>query len=353
MPRLSFLVWFGLYVIAVATGCGDGGGAADAAAPALPEAVPVNVSVERVSSGTLTERVELSGRLEPWLEVRVSSELGGMVEEVNFVKGSFVKEGQVLARIGSDFHEASLAEAEALLTGAEATYNRAKALVERQAVPRQNLINATAEYEASRARVVQSRLRLDRSIVRAPISGVAIEREAEPGEVLSPGTGITTIQRLDRLKASVGIPENDITVFRAGGSATLELDAWPDRTFEGRITFIAPSAVGSTRTFVGEIAVENGDGSLKPGMIARVSLVRRTFEDVVVVPRDALQERDQGTVAVVLDGEVARVREVSLGGVEDDRVLVEHGLSPGDWLIVSGHRGLIDGQRVQVVERKE
>jgi membrane fusion protein (multidrug efflux system) len=353
MPRLSVLTGLAVLAIAAATGCDSGGRGADAATPTTQETVPVNVAVERVSAGTLTERVELSGRLEPWLEVHVSSELGGMVEEVGFEKGALVKEGQVLARIGSDFHEASLAEAEALLAGAEATYNRARALVERQAVPRQNLINATSEYEAARARVTQSRLRLGRSIVRAPITGVAIAREIEPGEVLSPGTVITIVQRLDRLKATVGIPENDITIFRRGGAATLQLDAWPERTFEGRISFIAPSAVGSTRTFVSEIAVENRDGSLKPGMIARVSLVRQTFEDVVVVSRDALQERDLGTVAVVLEGDVARVREVTLGGVEDDRILVENGLAPGDWLIVSGHRGLIDGQRVQVVERRE
>jgi multidrug efflux pump subunit AcrA (membrane-fusion protein) len=71
----------------------------------------------------------------------------------------------------------------------------------------------------------------------------------------------------------------------------------------------------------------------------------------VVVSRDVLQERDDGTVAVVLDGEVARVRSVSLGAAQGNRVVVDEGLTAGEWLIVRGHRGLVDGQKVAVVER--
>ena len=155
------------------------------------------------------------------------------------------------------------------------------------------------------------------------------------------------------MKAVVGIPENDVGLFRTGGTATLTVDAWPGRTFEGRIAFIAPSSVGSTRTFASEIALPNSDGALRPGMIGNVSLVRRVVDDAVVVSRDALQERDVGTVAIVLDGETARVRPVALGGTEGDRVLIEDGLEPGEWLIISSQRNLIDGQTVHVTERLE
>lgn len=337
-----------LVLAGVACGAGD-----DVVADALVAPPPVNVAVVRVTSSALTERVELSGRLEPWVEVQISSELGGMVEQIGFEKGDFVTEGQVLARVGTDLYAAALAEAEALLSGAESTYNRATALVERQAVPRQTAIDATSAYEAAQARVAQSRLRLERSTVHAPVSGVAISRDVEPGEVLPPGTLVTTLHRLDRLKAVVGIPESDVGLFHTGGTATLTVEAWPDRAFEGRIVFIAPSAIGSTRTFVSEIAVQNTDRALRPGMIANVLLVRRVVEDAVVVSRDALQERDSGTVAIVLDGERARVRPVTLGGSEGDRVLVEAGLAAGEWLIVSGQRNLIDGQVVEVTERRE
>ena len=315
------LAYTALFVILTGIACGRGAEVTDDdRSTAPPPPPPVNVAVARVASEQLTERVELSGRLEPWVEVQVSSELGGMVEQIGFDKGAFVTEGQVLAQVGTDLYAAALAEAEALLSGATSTYNSATALVERQAVPRQTAIDAASAYEAAQARVAQSRLRLERSTVRAPVSGVAITRDVEPGEVLPPGTLITTIHRLDRVKAVVGIPENDVGLFRTGGPATLTVDAWPGRTLEGRITFIAPSAVGSTRTFASEIALQNADGALRPGMIGNVSLVRRVVEDAVVVSRDALQERDVGTVAIVVEGETARVRPVALGGTEGDRV---------------------------------
>jgi RND family efflux transporter MFP subunit len=345
------LVLLLLLLVATAAGCTRDQAAAHTEEPTGPP--PVNVAATRVQTASLSERIELSGRLEPWVEVRVASELGGLVEEVGFQKGAFVKQGQVLARVGSDMHEASLAEAEALLTGAEATYNRARQLVERQAVPKQQAINATTEYEAARARVAQTRLRLERSVIRAPVGGIAITRDIEPGEVLAPGTVVTTIHRVDQLKAVVGIPDADIGLFKRSGTATVHVDAWPDRHFEGRIHFVAPSATGSTRTFPAEIAVGNQDGALRPGMIARVSLVRRSYDAAVVVPRDALQERDTGTVAVLVDDDVARVRPVRLGAIDGDRVVIEDGIDAGEWLIVSGQRGLVEGQRVQVVERRQ
>lgn len=351
--QLRNVVILFVLVLSIAVGACGGDPPAVAATDEPAGPPPVNVAAARVQTATLSERIELSGRLEPWVEVRVASELGGMVEEVAFQRGAYVKQGQVLARVGSDLHKASLDEAEALLAGAEATYKRALQLVERQAVPKQQAINATTEYEAARARVAQSRLRLERSVIRAPVGGIAITRDIEPGEVLAPGTVVTTLHRVDQLKAVVGIPDADIGLFKRSGTATVHVDAWPDRAFEGRIHFVAPSATGSTRTFPAEIAVGNQDGALRPGMIARVSLVRRSYEDAVVVPRDALQERDTGTVALLLDGDAARVRPVRLGAIDGDRVVVEEGISQGEWLIVSGQRGLVDGQRVQVVERQE
>ena len=172
-----------LLLVLAGVACGTGN-EVTADALSTPPPPPVNVAVARVASAQLTERVELSGRLEPWVEVQVSSELGGMVEQIGFEKGGFVTEGQVLAQVGTDLYAAALAEAEALLSGAESTYERATALVERQAVPRQTSIDAASVYEAAQARVTQSRLRLERSTVRAPVSGVAISRDVEPGEVL-------------------------------------------------------------------------------------------------------------------------------------------------------------------------
>jgi membrane fusion protein (multidrug efflux system) len=246
--------------------------------------------------------------------------------------------------------EADLAEARARLEGAQAIHQKSEELFKREHVPRQELIAATSAWRAAEARVKQAELRLERSVITAPISGVALSREVEPGEVVAPGAPITELLRLDRLKAVAGIPENDIAAFQVGGEATIEVDAFPGRTFEGRIHLIGPAAVGPSRTFPTEVAIDNRSGELRPGMIARVALVKRTLDDVIVVERDVLQDRDAGPVAVVAEGGVASVRELTLGASEGNLVVVEAGLEPGELLIVTGQRGLIDGQPVAVVD---
>lgn len=338
---LASLAWTG--------GCGAPDPKEDPLGNGAYEPPPINVSTLELEPGELTERLVLTGRIEPWVAVNVSAELGGTVLEVGFEKGQRVEKGRVLARVGTDLLSVELEEAKAALVEAEANYNKTKELFARQAVPRQELIAYTSRYEAAKARVALAELRLERSIIRAPVSGVAISREVEFGEVISPGARITTLHELSRLKVSVGVPENEVPFFREGGAATLEVDAYPGKVFEGRIHFLGPAATGQNRTFPSEVAIENPGGELRPGMIARVSLVKRHFDRAIVVPRDALLERDEGTMAFVRVDDHAEERQVVLGPGEGDRVVVLEGLAAGESLIVRGHRNMVDGQPIRVV----
>lgn len=345
MRSRAFLV--PILLAAFLSGCS--GKPEEVAADVAPEAPPVNVSVQQIEPSTLRDVLQLAGRLEPWVEVKVSTELGGTVQEVGFEKGRNVRKGQVLARIGTDLLEASLAEAEAGLVAAEANYSKTKELFDRQAVPRQELVAATSTFKQAEARVAQAKLRVERSVIESPVSGVAISREIETGEVVPPGSLITVIHEVSRLKAATGIPEDDISYFRVGSEAGLEVDAYPGREFTGKIHFLSPAATGQNRTFPAEVEIDNRSGELRPGMIVRVSLTRRVFENAVVVPRDAVLERDTGDVVFVLEEGSARQRNVETGPSERGRIVVLKGLAPDEELIVSGHRNLVDGQKVRPV----
>lgn len=354
MTDVRLLVPALLGALVLSQGCSSGEARSTPDLPGLDDdqtaRQAVVVEVMTLEPESLVERVELSGDLEPWVHVSVSAELGGTVEHVGFREGQVVRKGQVLARVGTDLYEAALDEARARLEGAEAIHEKTNELFKREHVPRQELIAATSSLNAAIAQVKQAELRLKRSVIKAPISAVALNRELEPGEVVSPGAPITELYRVDRLKAVAGIPENDIAAFAVGGAATIQVDAFPGQSFEGRIHLIAPAAMGPSRTFPTEIAIDNAQGALRPGMIARVALVKRELEGVIVVDRDVLQDRDEGPVAVVADGGLAQVRQVTIGATEGNRVVVEDGLEVGDRLIVTGQRGLIDGQAVAVTE---
>jgi membrane fusion protein (multidrug efflux system) len=329
--------------------CGAPAPSEDPAGNGSYEPPPVNVSVMKLEPTELTETEVLTGKIAPWVEVEVSAELGGAVQEIGFEKGRRVKKGQILARVGTDLLDAALREAEASLEEAEANYNRAKELFARQAVPRQELITHTSRFHAAQARLDVAKLRVQRSVITAPVSGVAISRHVDVGEVVPPGALITAIHQVSRLKVEVGIPETDIAFFRNGGEATIAVDAYPGKTFEGKIHFLGPAASGKNRSFPSEVAIANTDNELRPGMIARVFLVKRRLDNALVVPRDALLDRDLGSVAFVGIEDRAEERQVVLGPSEGNRVVIEDGLSFGEALIVAGHRNLVDGQPIRVV----
>lgn len=338
----------------VAAGCaGESGLASEADAPAADE-FRTAVAVAPIAPETLTDSLEISGRLEPRAVVHIASELGGRVEEVLFDKGDAVSAGQTLTRVGSDLLGAALAEAEAEVEAARIERDRAEALVEREASPRQSLDAADANLNRALARLEAARLRFERATVASPANGVVVERALEPGEVLAPGSPVATLHDTSVLVATIGIPEQDITFFSEGAPAEVVLDAYDGRTVAGRISYIAPAAVRPGRNFTAEIEVPNPDGGLRSGLVVRARLERRVFQDAVVVGRDLLVERDGVLLAFVFRPENgasagrAEQREVTIGPDQEDRVVVTSGLEVGETLIVRGHRNLLDGQPVRL-----
>lgn len=334
-------------------GCGQEDGFAAEPETGAPDAADLRPAVETspILSESLTDVLEISGRLEPRAEVMISSELGGAVEDVRFDKGDRIRKGALMARVGSDLLRAALAEAEAELEGAQLDYTQAKMLVEREASPAQDFLGAEVNLKRFEARVEAARLRLSRSEISAPASGVIVQRDIEPGEVLGPGSPVAVLHDTSVLRATIGIPETDIAFFSVGSPAEVSMDAYPDRSFEGRIAYIAPSATRPGRNFQAEVEIANADGTLRSGLIVRTRLQRRVFDNAVVVARDVLVERDGILHAFVLEDGTAGLRSITLGPDEGDRVVITSGLEVGETLITKGHRNLLDGQPVRVVSR--
>ncbi len=353
-PRL-LLGFAGGALLLLGASCGQEDGFAAEPEVDGADAVDLRPAVETapILPESLTDVLEISGRLEPRAEVMISSELGGAVEEVRFDKGDRIEAGALLARVGSDLLRAALAESEAELEGARLDYTQAKLLVEREASPAQDFLGAEVNLKRFEARVEAARLRLTRSEITAPASGVIVQRDIEPGEVLGPGSPVAVLHDTSVLRATIGIPETDIAFFSIGSPAQVSLDAYPDRSFEGRIAYIASSATRPGRNFQAEVEVANADGTLRSGLIVRTRLQRRIFEDAVVVARDVLVERDGILHAFVLEDGVAGLRSVALGPDEGDLVVITSGLAVGEVLITGGHRNLLDGQPVRVVSRTD
>jgi RND family efflux transporter MFP subunit len=151
----------------------------------------------------------------------------------------------------------------------------------------------------------------------------------------------------------VPISERDIGRIRPGISAHIRVDAYPDAVFEGTVRRLSPLIDPASRNGEVEISLANPDYRLKPGMFARVVLILEQRHNVVVIPRAALRVDAQGAAVFVVQDGTAHLRQVTTGLQDDTRVEIVDALLPGTEIVLAGHQGLKDQDRVQVVHTQE
>ena len=355
---------------------------------------PLTVQVATVSAraaGVQAAVLNASGYVTARRRATVSSKVTGKVIEVNVEEGMAVREGQVLARLDDATARAALALAEAQteaarravrenevrLAEAELTLSRLTSLLKDGIVTAADVDAARANVDSARARIVlltqqvavaeqQVRLQqtdLDNTIIRAPFSGVAISKDAQPGEMVSPvsagggftRTGICTIVDMRSLEIEVDVNESYINRVHPDQRVTATLDAYPDWSIPARVITTIPAADRQKATVLVRIAFDALDPRILPDMGVKVTFLRDPEESgpaqarpVMLVPRAALRTTGDLThVFVVRDGTVER-RAVALGDADGDRVEVRAGLQSGDRVVLSPPETLLDGAPIVV-----
>ena len=316
------------------------------------EPAPVNVTVMTIQSEPqFAETFDLPGVVEPNRIVTIAAEVEGRVERIPLAEGSRVHAGELLVQLNDELIRPQFEVAEAQLERDRIEFERMKALVEKDATSRSDLDNATTSLAISKAQLEQNRARLERTRILAPISGVLNETLVEEGEYVQVGTAVAEIVETDTVKAVVDVPERDITFFEVGGEAEVFLKYRDqEKSLLGTVTFISELADQSTRSTSIEITLPNKDNICHSGQIVRVRLTRRVLNDAILIPLLAVIPTENGNAVYVVRSGGALRREVMLGTIKGDRVQVTKGLEPGEKLIISGHRFVAPGQKVNVVE---
>ncbi|CAN5632470.1 N/A [soil metagenome] len=206
--------------------------------------------------------------------------------------------------------------------------------------------SAKAAIRTSEAMISQAQKSVTDTIVYSPISGYVAERNADVGEFISPSTPnskIATIVRTSTLRAKIDLPEQEVGKVTTGQGVSVQVSAYPERSFAGRIVRIAPSVNQQARTLSVEAEIQNVDGLLKPGQFVTVRITQSQPISAVMIPASAV--RTDGTinrVYVVKDG-AAREQIVQLGLLENDKIQVKNGVVEGDIVAISNINQLSDG----------
>lgn len=322
-------------------------------APA-PEPAPekiVSVAVEELVAEDLDESLTLPGTLEAWEDLTLAAELPGMVKAIGLREGDRVARGEVIARIDPEAQEAELIKAEADLSLQKKNLARLEQLLADRFVSQKEVDEARKALDVARAELHRAQVDLDKSILRSPVDGIVDRLLVDRGEYVTPGTPVAVVVQVDRLKALVEVPEKDIQYLKLGQPVQVipaSIGGPDGQALPGEVIHVAYKADPVTRTFVAKVAVDNPEGRLRPGMILRVVLARRSLNQVVSVPLAAVMEREGGKVVLVEQDGVARLRPVVAGGVVGDRLVILSGLTPGERLIVRGQQLVADGAKVRV-----
>jgi membrane fusion protein (multidrug efflux system) len=336
-----------------------------------PEVVPVNVETWPVATvPELADTLDLSAVVEPEAVVQVAAEVAGRIEHYAtrdqaiewrgqlipdrsvLEEGQPIAAGEPIVHLNRDLLQAQYDRAAAQFEYDKREYLRILDLYERGTTSRTELDDARTRRDIAKALLAEIEQQLDRAVIRAPISGILNRLPMEVGEYAAPGDPVAEIVDVRRMKVAVDVPEKDVYFFSVGQAAAVLVEAPQARRLTGTITYISELADERTRTSRLEITVDNSDQRLRSGQIVTARLTRRVLHDAIMIPLGSVIPLEQGRVVYVVDadGNAAR-REVELGFIKGRSVRVLAGVSPGDELIVSGHRYVGPGQPVAVIER--
>ncbi len=361
---------------------------------AVPTAPTVRTALVVRGTGTVERDPVLnaSGYVTARRQSTVSSKVTGKVVEVLVEEGMAVRRGQVLARLDDASARSYLRLAEAELVAARGTVHetevrireaelnlgRVRQLVTEEVVGRADLDAAEAEVDSLNARLGQQReqaevaaqqvavrqTELADMVVRAPFDGVAISKDAQPGEMVSPvsagggftRTGISTIVDMESLEIEVDVNESYINRVTAGQRVTATLDAYPDWEIPASVIAIVPAADRQKATVLVRIGFNHLDPRLLPDMGVKVAFMEAEPVEVaasaatpsLVVPSTAPRTDNGQAIVFVVAQDVVERRAVTLGGHADDVVEVVAGLREGERIVIEGPPDLADGDRVVV-----
>ena len=311
----------------------------------------VPVEVAEAFTGPISASYRGTASLEADEDAVVVARVGGVVEELLVEEGARVEAGQVLARLETDRLRLEVARAKANLDKLENEFRRSQSLHKRNLVSSDEFERIKFELQSQRAAYDLAELRLRDSEIRAPFSGIVAERRIKIGNMIGESQPAFRVTRFDPLLAVLHVPEREINKLKVNQVATLTVDAWPGREFNGFVQRISPVVDADSGTVRVTVELRKASEYLKPGMFGRIGVLYDHRPATVLVPRDAvLIEDTESNVFVVADG-IAKRRRVVTGYVNSHNIEVTEGLTPGETVITTGHATLKNEAKVEIVPR--
>lgn len=311
---------------------------------------------------------EVAGLIAADEDVVVSSEIAGRITHVAFDRGDSVERGQLLVRLDDATVQAQIRRLEATigreqsqLEMARKDRDREARLFEEGVGAEKALDDAQSRLEMIEQMVKEAEAALDEAVVfkakhniAAPVSGKIAERPISLGEYVNPGTPVAHLVKLDIVKFEFALAERDVPRVRVGQDLEFTIDAYPGSSLRAPITLISPAGTGPTRTFSVTLQLANRqEQPLLPGMSGRARVVRAQYEDVYLLPEDAVLRGESGPFIYVIRQDKAEARPVEVVSSTGPMAVLRLDSAAGSEAVILGQYALAEGSAVLVRRRHE
>ena len=370
------------------------------------------VDVASVNQGLVEEKILRAGDIVPETQVTIYSKVQGWVEKINVREGSRVKAGQVLVTLDTREAEATVAQASASLDAAtarlkqvkatsqeavqsqiqqtkanmdwaESDLRRAEGLYKEDLIPGKQLDESRMKYNVAKAaydlalnsirqktwendvalaeaQVGQAKANLDLSraqlanlIILSPMNAGVTKRYVDPGTMVKDTTAILTLMDLSEVKMVVNVIEREFVRLQVGQPVKVTVTAFPNRTFQGRISVITPALEMQSRTAEIQISIPNPGYVLNPGMFGGAEILLRSNPEATLIPIQALVNMGGKDIVYVIIGNKAFARTIRKGLIKDTSVEIIQGVKAGEKVVTVGQDSLKDGSIVRLIADSE
>ncbi|MDT8421694.1 MAG: efflux RND transporter periplasmic adaptor subunit [Desulfuromonadales bacterium] len=316
------------------------------APPSMP-AMPVETAEVRVADSD--RLIAAIGNLQAEESVVIAAEIPGRVQQIGFVEGGLIVQGERLIRLDSSVLQAELDRAIASRDLSRANYQRAEALLTDRAVSAQERDEAFARWQLDEAGVRLANAQLEKATIRAPFSGTLGLRQVSQGDYIQPGQPLVNLEAISRLKVEFRVPEKYLAEVKVGQLFELQSEAYPGRIFAGEVYAVDPLVEEQSRSLVARGLIDNRGGELLPGQFVRVQLSIATRSGALFIPEQALIPQPKTPLVFKVVADKAQMVPVEIGARQKGWVEIVSGLAAGDVVITGGHQKIGPGSQVLAV----
>lgn len=307
---------------------------------------PESVSTVSVQAEKWQDTLTAIGSVTAAQGVNVTTEIAGLVREIDFESGAAVKQGDLLVRLDVSLEEAQLRATQAQLELARLNVDRTRTLRSENMVSQSDLDTAEATLKQNQANADAISAAIEKKTIRAPFAGRLGIRQINVGQYLDVGKPIVSLQSLAPIYADFSLTQQELAKLSTGMKVRLRTDAFPDRTFDGTLSAINPDLDATTRSIGLQATFDNPEQLLRPGMFAKVEVLLPSEENVLAIPLTAVLSAPFGDSVYVVESApasgktqaetVVRQQFIRTGRSRGDFIAVESGLKTGERIVSAG-----------------